>query len=130
MATDYHVLEPFPLFVDSAGPSQPNYFSSKASALSLLSSESSTRSTLRSRISIPTKVSNYVRLRYYTYEVTFGLYMMTPGEKVVLNTIMLGILALLCYGLFFGLQPFLIRMICRLVWYITGAYEGLEQVCT
>jgi len=130
MATDYHVLEPFPLFVDSAGPSQPNYFSSKMSALSLLSSGSSTSSTLRSRISIPTKISHYVRLRYYQYEVTFGLYMMTPVEKYVLNTIIFGIMALLSYGLFLGLQPFLVRIICRLIWYITGTNEGVEQVCT
>jgi len=130
MATDYRVLEPFPLFVDSAGPSQPNYFSSKMSALSLLSSGSSTSSTLRSRISIPTKISHYVRLRYYQYEVTFGLYMMTPVEKYVLNTIIFGIMALLSYGLFLGLQPFLVRIICRLIWYITGTNEGVEQVCT
>jgi len=130
MATDYRVLEPFTLFVDSAGPSQPNYFSSKMSALSLLSSGSSTSSTLRSRISIPTKISHYVRLRYYQYEVTFGLYMMTPVEKYVLNTIIFGIMALLSYGLFLGLQPFLVRIICRLIWYITGTNEGVEQVCT
>lgn len=129
MATDYHVLEPFPLFVDSASPSQPNYFSSKIGALNLLSSGSSSTSALRRRVST-SNVSNYVRLRYYQYEVTFGLYMLTSGEKVVLNTIVFGILAALSYGLFFGLQPFLVGLICRIAWYMTGTHEGLEEVCT
>jgi len=130
MAADYHVLEPFPLFVDSAGPSQPNYFSSKIRALGLLSSGSSTASTIRHRMAVPSKISNYLRLRYYQYEVTFGLYMLTPGEKFVLNTIVFGILALLSYGILFGLQPFIVRVICQLVWYITGTNQGLEEVCT
>jgi len=129
MATDYHVLEPFPLFVDSAGPSQPNYFSSKIGALNLLSSGSSSTSALRRSVSA-SNVSNYVRLRYYQYEVTFGLYMLTSGEKVVLNTIVFGILATLSYALLFGLQPFLVGLICRFVWYMTGTHEGLEEVCT
>jgi len=129
MAPDYHVLEPFPLFVDSAGPSQPNYFSSKISKLNLLSPASSSTSTLRRRLST-SNVSNYVRLRYYQYEVTFGLYMLTSGEKAVLNTIVLGILAALSYGIFFGLQPFLVGLICRIVWYMTGTYEGLGESCT
>jgi len=79
---------------------------------------------------IPAKVSNYVRLRYYQYEVTFGLYMLTLGEKFVLNTIVCSILALLFYGILFGLQPFIIRLICQLVWYITGTHQGAEEICT
>ena len=78
---------------------------------------------------IPPKVPSYVRLRYYQYEVTFGLYMMTLPEKFVFNTIVFGILALLSYGIFFGLQPVIVRSICRLVWYTNSNYEGVEEIC-
>ena len=36
-----------------------------------------------------------LRLWYYQYEVTLGLYVMTPGEQFVVNFIMLTFLALL-----------------------------------
>lgn len=56
--------------------------------------------------------------------------MLTPWEKLVLNSIVFGILATLFYVMFFGLQPFLIRSICRIIWYITGTLDGVEEVCT
>lgn len=48
----------------------------------------------------------FLRLRYYRYEVTMGLYMMTSGEKVVLNGFFLTILGLLLYTLYCGLLGF------------------------
>lgn len=129
MAAQYRVLEPFPRFVDSKGPSSSShYYSSKMSLVSLFNSESSA-SRLRSRIGVPDKVTNYFRLKYYQYEVTFGLYVMTPMEKLVLNTIVGTIIALLLYGILFGLQPFLVRTVCRMIWYISGSYEGVEDIC-
>lgn len=128
MAAQYRVLEPFPRFVDSKGPSSSYYYSSKMSLVSLFNSESSA-SRLRSRIGVPDKVTNYFRLKYYQYEVTFGLYVMTPTEKLILNTIVGTILALLLYGILFGLQPFLVRTVCQMIWYISGSYEGVEDVC-
>lgn len=98
------------------------------SLVSLFNSESSA-SRLRSRIGVPDKVTNYFRLKYYQYEVTFGLYVMTPMEKLVLNTIVGTIIALLLYGILFGLQPFLVRTVCRMIWYISGSYEGVEDIC-
>lgn len=127
MAADYHVLEPFPLFVDSIDSSSPYYFSSNMSLISLLNS--SPTSNFRRRILVPAKVTSYLRLRYYQYEVTFGLYLMTPTEKFVVNTIVLSILTALLYGVYSGLQPFLVRMICRLAWYLTGSHEGVEELC-
>ena len=100
------------------------------SALSRLASPSSSASRLRSRIAIPSKITNYLRLRYYQYEVTFGLYMLTPGEKVVLNTIICLLAMVLLYGICIGLQPLVVRTLCRLIWYITGTLEGVEDVCT
>lgn len=130
MATQYRVLEPFPRFVDSKGPSTSSYYySSKMSLVSLFSSESSA-SRLRSRISVPEKVTNYLQLKNYQYEVTFGLYMMTPTEKWILNSIICTIMALLLYGILFGLQPLLIRTVCRMIWCMSGSYDGVEDICS
>lgn len=130
MAADYHVLEPFPLFVDSKGPSSTSYYySSKMSLVSLFNSESPA-SRLRSRISVPEKVRNYFHLKYYQYEVTLGLYVMDPMEKLVVNTIVFTILSLLLYGVIFGLKPLLIRTICRMIWCMSGSYEGVEDICS
>lgn len=129
MSSDY--LEPFPTFVDSHGPFSPSLFaSSQANPLNFLTvAKASAASDLRSRIVIPSKVSNYFRLRYYQYEVTFGLYVMTPIEKLVLNTIVLTVFTALFCGALFGLQPLLVRSLCRLAWYVTGTLEGIEHIC-
>lgn len=40
-----------------------------------------------------------IRLVYYRYEVTFGLYAMTPGESLVVNSFVILILLLLFWAL-------------------------------
>ncbi|KAJ5780065.1 hypothetical protein N7457_005225 [Penicillium paradoxum] len=40
-----------------------------------------------------------VRLEYYRYEVTFGLYVMTPREKFVVNSVVSVCIALLLWAL-------------------------------
>lgn len=130
MVAEYHVPEPFPLFVDSKGPSSSTYYySSRMSLISLFNSDSSA-SRIRSRITVPEKVTNYFRLKHYQYEVTFGLYVMDPMEKLVVNTIVLTIFSLLLYGLLFGLKPLLIRTLCRMIWCMSGSYEGVEDICS
>lgn len=78
---------------------------------------------------MPSKLSNYVRLRYYQYEITFGLYMMEPIERVVLNLILLGIVSAILFAMYWGLEPFVVRSVCRLVWYVTGLGGRVEEVC-
>ena len=129
MANDYHTLEPFPLFVDAQPPASHNYFSSNMSALQHALSSSKPPVSRKPQRSMLTRVSNYARLRYYQYEVTFSLYMMTPGEKVVLHTIVLSILLASLYALYIGLEPFVVRMICRIVYYLTGSFGGAEELC-
>lgn len=130
MAADYHVPEPFPVFVDSKGPSSSSYyFSPKMSLASLFNSES-LASRLRSRISVPEKLNNYLRLKYYQYEVTFGLYVMDPVEKFIVNTVVCTIMALLWGGIVFGLQPLLVRAICQMFWCVAGSYDGVEDICS
>ncbi|KIW99971.1 uncharacterized protein Z518_10899 [Rhinocladiella mackenziei CBS 650.93] len=127
----HHSLEPFPLFVDSAPPNSANYFSSPMAmaAIQLLASSSSSH-IRKPRVSMPVKVSNYLRLRYYQYEVTFGLYVMTRAEKFVFNTIILTIFAALLYALFWGFQPFIINTLCRMIYYITGSFSSAPELCT
>jgi hypothetical protein len=123
-------LEPFPLFIDSASPESAHYFSSSKMSASLeILSTSQKPNFRRPRISVPAKVSNYLRLRYYQYEVTFGLYMLSSTEKMILNSILLVVVSALLYGVWFGLEVFIVRWICRLVYYITGSVAPAGELC-
>lgn len=97
-------------------------------AIQLLSTSTSFHQGKR-RTSVPAKVSNYLRLRYYQYEVTFGLYVMTPTEKLVFNTMVLAALAFLVYALFWGFEPFLVNSLCRFIYYLTGSYSSAPELC-
>lgn len=134
-------LEPFPLFIDSAPPNSANYFSSPiamaavqlvaaASATttsSPFSSSSSTANILQKpHLVIPRRLSNYVRLRYYQYEVTFGLYMLTSREKLIFNTMILSVFAALLYAMSWGCRAFLVNGFCRLLWHLTGEVDGKD----
>jgi hypothetical protein len=66
-----------------------------------------------------------VQLEYYRYEVTFGLYVMTPSEKCVVNTIVLTVLTLLLWALVLYFPSLLYNKLSRLVWLLTG-YSGEE----
>jgi len=131
MSSDFHnTLEPFPLFIDSAPPNSANYFSSPIAmaAVQLLAASSSSH-IRKPRMSMPAKVSNYLRLRYYQYEVTFGVYMMTPTEKLVFNTLILAIFAALAFALFWGFRPFIVNAVCRILYYITGSLLTAPELC-
>lgn len=134
MATSfYSSVEPFPLFIDSAPPNSANYFSSPIAmaAIQLLAAKSPhPQGPSRLSISIPPKITNYVRLRYYQYQVTFGLYMLTSGEKLIFNTILLTILSAILYTLCWGLQDFLISCLCRLIYYVYGSLSNAPDICS
>jgi hypothetical protein len=61
-----------------------------------------------------------VRLEYYRYEVTFGLYVMTPSEKLVANTFVVVVLSLLLWALLLYFPSLLYHKLSRLVWLLTG----------
>lgn len=133
MAEKYQLLEPFPHFVDSKRPPMPRMLSSQIThTLNLLNHKpsSSLSSKVRAHLTLFEGVANYFHLKYYQYEVTFGLYMLTLREKCVLNSIIICIFAALLCAVCFGLQPVLIRSLCRLAWYINGSHEGIEDICT
>jgi hypothetical protein len=53
---------------------------------------------------------------YYRYEVTFSTYVLTPGEKIVLNTIVFLLLGLLFAGLVSYLPPLVSRTVVKALW--------------
>ncbi|RMZ90497.1 hypothetical protein DV736_g2287, partial [Chaetothyriales sp. CBS 134916] len=115
-------LEPFPLFIDSAPPDAASYFApSKMSSSLQMLSPSAVSKYSEARISIVSKLTSYLRLRYYQYEITFGLYVMTATEKLVLNSIILAMFSAIICALYWGLEPFMARSICRLVSSVTGS---------
>ena len=79
---------------------------------------------------MPAKVSNYLRRRQYQYEVTFGLYMLTPTEKSIFNSIILIAFAALLYALLWGLQPFIVNTVCKLLYYSTGSVASAPRLCS
>lgn len=66
------------------------------------------------------RIVDRVRLEYYRYEVTFGLYVMTPSEKCVANTFVLVVLSLLTWALLLCFPSVLFHKLARLVWLVTG----------
>jgi len=109
-------LEPFPLFIDSSPLPSPKILMNM-NGFQLYTPPARSR---RPRISIPAKLSNYLQVRYYQYEVTFGLYVMTRTEKIILNTILFTILAGILYGFYVGVERFVVDTVCKIV-YITGS---------
>ncbi|KAJ5770310.1 uncharacterized protein N7511_002361 [Penicillium nucicola] len=98
----------------------------------LMNRYSSARSSATFTGGCPRKYRNFfqqvvdrVGLEYYRYEVTFGLYVMTPGEKLVANTCVLVVLSLLAWALFY-LPALLFTRFSTLQWLLTG-HSG-EQV--
>jgi hypothetical protein len=127
--SNFHGLEPFPRFIDSAPPNSANYFSSPM-AMASIQLLTSSKASHKARMVIPAKIINNIRLRYYQFEVTFGVYMMTPKEKVIFNTIILTILAFWLYALSWGLQLFLVSSVCRMLYYITGSIPTARDLCS
>ena len=74
------------------------------------------------------RATDRVRLEYYRYEVTFGLYVMTPGEKLVTNSFVIVVFSLLFWALLLYFPPLLYQKLSRLVWLLTGHDSEMGQV--
>ena len=66
---------------------------------------------------------HFLRVEYYRYEVTFGLYVMTATEKIVANTFVITSLLLLCWALWLYFPSLIFRKFIHFVWLLTG-HEG------
>jgi hypothetical protein len=118
-------LEPFPLFIDSSPLPSPKILMNM-NGFQLYTPPARSR---RPRISVPARLSNYLQVRYYQYEVTFGLYMMTLTEKIILNTILFTILVGILYGFYVGLEQFVVDTVCKIVYCITGSITSAPVLC-
>ncbi|KAI5281551.1 hypothetical protein KEM52_003882, partial [Ascosphaera acerosa] len=87
-------------------------------------SSSSSSSSIGHRGSPPpsllTRVRDRAHIAYYRYEVTFGIYTMTVGEKMVAHGFVLVVLALVLWGVCIYLPTALLRQVGRLGWLLTG----------
>jgi hypothetical protein len=81
---------------------------------------------MRRRQSSFSTLMGKIELACYRYEVTFSPYVMTPGEKLVLNTIVVVLLSLLIIGIVTYLPKLLVRTAVKLVYFYAGANDKLS----
>jgi hypothetical protein len=81
---------------------------------------------MRRRQSFFSTLMGKIELAYYRYEVTFSPYVMTTGEKLVLNTIVVVLLSLLILGMVTYLPKLVTRAAIKLVYFYAGANDKLS----
>jgi hypothetical protein len=119
-------------------PSAPPHISSHSPQIvdELISKYSSTMSTTSSlpstsvsqRRGLLRRCIDRFRLEYYRYEVTFGVYVMTPGEKFVANAFVIVFLSLLIWASLLYVPQLLYQKLSRLIWLLTGQSEDVAVV--
>ena len=62
------------------------------------------------------RIQQKLSLIYYQYEVTSPAYVLTPGEKLVMNTIVLLIIGFIAMGVCSYILPLLLNAVCKLFW--------------
>ncbi|TVY65690.1 hypothetical protein LSUE1_G007751 [Lachnellula suecica] len=72
----------------------------------------------RNKPSVVENIVYQLQLAYYRYEVTFSSYVLTPVEKVILNTIVLSFFSLLLAIVYSCLPPLVTRALVRGPWSI------------
>ncbi|KAH8763848.1 hypothetical protein BGZ57DRAFT_931088 [Hyaloscypha finlandica] len=81
---------------------------------------------MRRKQSVLSTLLGKIELMYYQYEVAFSPYVLTPGEKFVLNTIVVVLLTLLFVGMATYLPKLVARAAVRLVRFYAGASDKLS----
>lgn len=79
----------------------------------------------REKASLQARFVRQLQLMYYRYEVTFSAYVLTRGEKLVLNSIVVLFLSLVSFGIISFLAPFVAAASLRLIWLYKGTGERL-----
>ncbi|KAL4912465.1 hypothetical protein BDW62DRAFT_19137 [Aspergillus aurantiobrunneus] len=107
--------------ISSHGPAAVDELINKySSTMATATSPPSSHSMSKTRRNVFQRATDRVRLEYYRYEVTFGLYVMTPAEKLVANTFVFVVLSLLFWALLVYFPALLYQKLSRLVWLLTG----------
>lgn len=65
----------------------------------------------------------FLQLNYYRYEINTGMYVMSPGEKLVYNMVVFSLLALLFSAVYYYLPKTTIIGLQRLAYYFTGSHK-------
>lgn len=115
--------------ISSHAPAAVDELISKYSSTMVTASSkhSASHLTLKNpRRNILQRIVDHIQLGYYRYEVTFGLYVMTRGEKLVANTFVIVVLSLLFWALVLYFPSLLYQKLSRLVWLLTG-HSGEEM---
>jgi len=86
-----------------------------------------THPTRRKRPSVFESIVYPFQLMYYRYEVTFSAYVLTPGEKIVLNTIVFFLLGLLFAGVVSYLPPLVSRTLVQALWLYSGNKDQIAM---
>lgn len=68
------------------------------------------------------------RLFHYRYEINTGLHVMSPGEKLTFNLIVLGLLWLLVMNIIYYLRATVRSSVERFCYYLTGRLRLTDQV--
>lgn len=118
-STTNHLASHAPAGVEELISKYSSMATSTASASAPTASSMPSSRMLRRR-NIIQRFADRVRLEYYRYEVTFGIYVMTPGEKLVANSFIVVVLSLLLWALLLYFPSLLYHKLSRLVWLLTG----------
>ncbi|KAJ5717651.1 hypothetical protein N7488_003297 [Penicillium malachiteum] len=62
----------------------------------------------------------WIRLKIYQYEVTFAIYMLTPTEKLVFNSLLLTLITLMATGIYVYLPDHIRKIYGHLYYYWVG----------
>lgn len=111
--------------ISSHAPAAVDELINKYSSTMSTSTNSST-ATPHPRPNALRRLADRIQLEYYRYEVTFGIYVLTPGEKLAANTFVMVVMSLLLWALLLYFPSLLYQKLSRLVWLLTG-HSGEEM---
>ncbi|KAA8643280.1 serine palmitoyltransferase small subunit family protein [Aspergillus tanneri] len=71
-------------------------------------------------LSIASSFVRWIRLKIYQYEVTFAVYMLTPTEKFIFNSILLTLISMILTAIYVYLPDHLRTVYSHLYYYWAG----------
>ncbi|KAI5301260.1 hypothetical protein KEM55_007368 [Ascosphaera atra] len=74
-----------------------------------------------------TSVIRWLQRKNYQYEVTFAVYMLTPTEKAIFNTLIITLFTLLCTATYFYFPNFLIKAWQKVLYYCMGEVSAASS---
>ncbi|KAH8695092.1 hypothetical protein BGW36DRAFT_428980 [Talaromyces proteolyticus] len=86
-----------------------------------------THATSASSPSVLTSFVRWLRLKNYQYEVTFALYMLTPTEKFIFNSLVISLLTLLITAAYVYLPNHVASIYGHLVYYLTADVSMIQD---